>query len=308
MKINPLISIIIPVYNASRFLNKTIPSVLNQNYSNIELLLINDGSTDNSYEICSEYASLDSRIKLIDKINGGANPARGKGVEIAVGEYVYFMDADDTIGSNEIKTLYDLIGDADILMSGSQEEFVFNRIEYITALINHQIPLRLCGHMYRRSLLETSFFSTPKDIRMGEDMLSNLMIAKDLKLFKSIKFTQYHIDGSNSNSISRGFIRTTAYEKKFDELLSYILSQLINIDNLDRILALHRFESLKFLLIEQKKLNTEDPYIEKLFATNEFLPKKIFWLEKCIMQLKPLWLSAYVLRYLILFRRKFNIK
>lgn len=308
MSIRPTISIVIPVYNADKFLNQTISSVLKQSYLYIELILVDDGSTDNSLEICRKYAEQDSRVKVIEKENGGANPARGKGVENATGGYVYFMDADDTIGVQEIEILYKEIGDADILMSGSRFEFRLNQLEYVKALINHQIPLRLCGHMYRRSILEPSFFATPREIRMGEDMLSNLMIAQNVRLFKSIKYSQYHIDGSNMNSVSRGFVRSTAYEKKFDFLLISILSQLINIDNLDALLALHRFESLKFLLVEQKKVNTNDSYIKALFASNKYLPKGGYKLEVSIMRIRPLWLSAYILRYVILFKRKFNIK
>lgn len=218
----------------------------------------------------------------------------------------------DLLIFSSIKQLYSYfvvneIGDADILMSGSPNEFQLNKIEYIKALINHLIPLRLCGHMYRRSILEPSFFHTEREIRMGEDMLSNLMIAQNVRLFKSIKYTQYHIDGSNTNSISRGFIRSTAYEKKFDDLLVTILFRLIDIDNLDALMAQHRFVSLKFLLIEQKTVNTSDSYIKTLFNTRKYLPKGKYKFERYIMRLRPLWLSAYVLRYVILFKRKFNI-
>jgi len=302
----PQISVIIPVYNADKFLNYTIPSVLNQSFSSIELILVNDGSTDNSLEICLKFAQKDSRIKVIDKTNGGANPARGKGVEIARGEFIYFMDADDSLGPEELQTLYVKIGNADLLMSGCKDEYTFGKLDYIKAILNHQIPLRLCGHLYRRVILESTFFNTPEDLRMGEDMLSNLMIAKNLTLFKSTKFTQYQIDWSNSSSISRSFVRSASYEQMFDEMLTSIVSKLLNSRDLDSILAIQRFNTLKFLLIEQKYLNTENPFIIKLFANNKFLPKKIYIIERFIMNIKPLAISASLLRYWILFNRKYN--
>lgn len=300
-----LVSIIIPVYNAERFLDQTIPSVLNQQYSFLELILVNDGSTDNSLEICRKYADQDSRIKVVDKKNGGANPARGRGVEFAMGDYVYFMDADDTINTQEIERLCEEIGDADMLMSGSRNEYRLNRLEYITALINHQIPLRLCGHMYRRSILEVSFFDTPREIRMGEDMLSNLMIAQHVNVFKSIQYTGYHIDGSNADSVSRGFVRTLAYEKKFDDLLSSLLLRLLDGYNLDHLLARQRFESLKYLLIEDKHLDLNDEFVKDLFKSSRFLPSKRYWWEKQLMNIRPLTLSAFLLRKVLLFKRKF---
>lgn len=301
----PKVSIVIPVYNAERFLDQTIQSVLNQSYRSLELILVNDGSTDHSLEICKKYADQDFRIKVIDGKNAGANSARGKGVENAIGEYVYFMDADDTIGSQELQTLYNEIGDADLLMSGCRNELILNRWEYIKALLNHQIPLRLCGHLYRRSILERLFFDTPREIRMGEDMLSNLMIAQNVHLFKSIRFTQYHIDGSNANSLSRGFVRTVSYEKKFDDQLSFILHQLEDNNNADSLLAIQRFESLKYLLVEDKNLDLEDLFVKKLFTSGRFLPTNEYRWEKLIMKIRPLKLSAFVLRSLILFKRKF---
>lgn len=305
MEINSLISVIIPVFNAERFLDQTIPSVLNQSYSSLEIILVNDGSIDKSLEICKKYEGEDSRIKVIDIKNLGANPARGKGVENATGDYVYFMDADDTISNFEIEKLYKEIGDADMLMSGSQNEFRFNRIEYIKALINHQIPLRLCGHMYRRSILDPKFFNTPRDLKMGEDMLSNLMIAQNVNLFMSIRYTGYIIDGSNANSISRGFVRSVAYEKKFDDMLSNILSKYIDKSNFNRLVALQRFKSLQYLLIEDKNIDLNDEFVKQLFDSGKFLSNDKFRWEKIVMNIRPLSLSAFLLRKVLLFKRKF---
>lgn len=92
---NTLISIITPVYNVDEFIVETIESVLKQTYSNWELLLIDDGSTDNSAELCKQYADSDSRIKYFHKVNGGQASARNLGIENALGEYVTFLDSDD---------------------------------------------------------------------------------------------------------------------------------------------------------------------------------------------------------------------
>jgi len=106
MKIDDiLVSIIIPVYNVENYLKRCIDSVLNQTHRNIEIILIDDGSTDKSGKICDYYASIDSRIYVIHKENGGQSSARNEGLKIATGEYISFIDSDDLALPNMIQTL-----------------------------------------------------------------------------------------------------------------------------------------------------------------------------------------------------------
>ena len=104
-----LVSIIVPVYNVEKYLSKCIEILINQTYTNIEILLINDGSTDNSKKICEQFKEKDSRIKLINKENGGLSDARNKGLQEAIGKYIAFVDSDDYVEKNYIETLYSLI-------------------------------------------------------------------------------------------------------------------------------------------------------------------------------------------------------
>ncbi len=100
-----LISVIIPVYNSGRFLNAAIESVIKQSYANIELVLVNDGSTDNSGAICEKYAMADKRIQIISQKNSGPAGARNAGVRNAVGEFIFFLDADDLIEKDAFEIL-----------------------------------------------------------------------------------------------------------------------------------------------------------------------------------------------------------
>ena len=104
-KDKPLISVIIPVYKVEDYLEKCINSVINQTYTNLEIILVDDGSTDDSPKICDEYAKKDNRIKVIHKENGGLSDARNKGIEIASGEYIGFVDSDDWILPNMYEVL-----------------------------------------------------------------------------------------------------------------------------------------------------------------------------------------------------------
>lgn len=92
-----LISIILPVYNVEKYLFKCIDSIINQTYKNFEIILVDDGSLDSSGQICDEYATVDSRIKVIHKENGGVSSARNRGLDIATGKWVLFADPDDII-------------------------------------------------------------------------------------------------------------------------------------------------------------------------------------------------------------------
>ncbi|MCC9935333.1 glycosyltransferase family 2 protein, partial [Streptococcus agalactiae] len=89
------VSIIIPVYNVQSFLNECIESVLAQTYSNLEIILVNDGSTDNSGDICDYYSEIDGRIFVFHKNNGGLSDARNYGISRATGDYIYLLDSDD---------------------------------------------------------------------------------------------------------------------------------------------------------------------------------------------------------------------
>ena len=115
----PMVSIIVPVYNTGKYLSLCIESILNQSFTGFEILLIDDGSTDESGDICKEYAKKDSRIRVFHKENGGVSSARNIGLDNASGEWIYFVDSDDQILPGGLQTMVDCISDGvDIVMGG----------------------------------------------------------------------------------------------------------------------------------------------------------------------------------------------
>lgn len=106
---NSLISVIVAIYKVEAFLPKCIESILNQTYRNFELILVNDGSPDNSLNICNKYVSRDSRIKVLSKENGGQSTARNYALDVAKGEYIGFIDGDDWVEPEMYQTLYDVL-------------------------------------------------------------------------------------------------------------------------------------------------------------------------------------------------------
>lgn len=111
------LSVIVPIYNVEKFLRRCIDSIINQSYSNLEIILVDDGSPDNCGKICDEYAALDNRIKVIHQANGGLSAARNIGIDSATGEYVAFIDSDDYIASNMYDEMISLMetNDLDII-------------------------------------------------------------------------------------------------------------------------------------------------------------------------------------------------
>ncbi|MBQ5852329.1 MAG: glycosyltransferase family 2 protein, partial [Lachnospiraceae bacterium] len=100
-----MISIVVPVYNVEKYLERCVDSLINQTYENIEILLIDDGSKDNSGQMCDEYANKDSRITVYHKENGGLSDARNYGMDRAKGEYIIFIDSDDYVEPNMMEFL-----------------------------------------------------------------------------------------------------------------------------------------------------------------------------------------------------------
>lgn len=104
-----LISIIVPVYNVENYIKECINSIINQSYKNIEIILVDDGSTDNSGSLCEEFSLIDSRIVTFHKENGGLSDARNYGIRHSNGEYIMFVDSDDIIDKDIVNVLYTLI-------------------------------------------------------------------------------------------------------------------------------------------------------------------------------------------------------
>lgn len=176
------ISIIVPVYNVEKYLTRCIDSILAQTYQNIEVILVNDGSTDSSPAICDEYAQKDARISVIHKENGGLSSARNAGLDAATGEYIGFVDSDDFIApdmyANLLKTLdsdkvgiancmyvraFDSGKTADSRVPHNQNECI-SRINYLEELLLHVGDVSVCTKLFSHQIIG--------DIRFPEGKLN----------------------------------------------------------------------------------------------------------------------------------------
>lgn len=194
----PKISIIVPIYNAEKYIDRCMQSIYAQTLTDYEIILVNDGSKDNSLACCQAYADKDDRIRVIDKENGGAGSARNAGIEIAKGEYLAFPDADDWFEKEMYQELYDLAksGDFDIVFSGVNYyqqgkggQMVYSRSSYCTPVryttqkecrenVMTLFPTTIifdspCNKLYKRSLVLNNkiYF---RDLRRCQDAVFNI--------------------------------------------------------------------------------------------------------------------------------------
>ena len=205
-----LISVIIPVYNAGKFLKKSVESVINQSYKNFEIIFVNDGSTDNSGEICNQYAFADKRIKVISQKNRGPASARNAGVRNAAGDFVFFLDADDFIDKKTFEILVEKFEEykPDMVMANFRkfentgeiinqkatfspdgqpftgEEKILSKdeiLEYVRHFLRHPSNhlISYCwARLYKLSVIRDNNILAKEDMRLFEDFVFNLEYLK----------------------------------------------------------------------------------------------------------------------------------
>lgn len=251
-----LISIIIPVYKVEKYLEKCIQSVINQTYENLQIILVDDGSPDNCGKICDEYAKKDHRIEVIHKSNGGLSDARNKGLEIAKGEYIGFVDSDDYIEADMYEVLYNLLKqyNADVSICNfytvSQEKIAiknadngikeYTRIEILKEiLLDNNIQSYAWNKLYKKDLFDEIKYPVGKKY---EDIGTTFyLLEKCNKVVVTGKPEYYYINRQDSivNNVTETTItdyielimqRYDYIEENIKELSSY------NKDYLKRIL------------------------------------------------------------------------
>lgn len=210
---NPLISIIVPVYNAQKTLNRCIDSIMNQTFYDWELLLIDDGSIDKSGEICDKYAELDNRVKVFHKKNEGVCVARNFGIKSSIGKYITFIDSDDKVVKNYLSVIYENIRcGADIVFffskwiykDNSQVEILLdnfnsneqNAIEKeIALLMNNKTGHDLLGFtwnkIFKSSIIKEHHLGFIENLVISEDEIFTLDYCRYVKQLKVIPFSLY---------------------------------------------------------------------------------------------------------------------
>lgn len=242
---NPLISVVVPVYNVERYASRCIGSVLQQTYKNFELILIDDGSPDKSGKICDAYAEKDDRIKVTHKSNGGVSSARNMGIEMAQGEYIIFVDSDDWLPENALDSLIVQIEDRCDLVVGSYQKrdykisstILKTKTVFLLQLsadeflpfYNDGVFYTPWAKLFKREIIHKSNIRFDLDVKQGEDTLFVREYLKYCKIIKTTNEIVYFYNLLNENSASKKFFAdyylwSEKAVKSYSELLEVFIT------------------------------------------------------------------------------------
>ena len=264
---NPAISVIVPVYNTEKYLRRCIDSILSQTFTDFELLLINDGSTDSSGEICDQYAAKDERVRVFHKENGGVSSARNVGLDEARGEWIAFVDSDDWVEFGYLLAFWQADCSADLLVGTAiirKQDFpdrycMLTPVGLLTDIKSFlSFTLGTClmnvpwGKWFRRKLINTLRFNS--SLYVGEDTFFLLHYLQKVQSITILPF-------SYTNRTNYVFI-----EKSVPFNIKYQMSVDIAVRTLTMTMALYRTLSIESLCFEKfvsETRNMIEPYVKK---------------------------------------------
>lgn len=291
--LNPTISVIVSIYNIEKYVARAVESICNQTYKDLEIILVDDGATDNSGKICDEFAIKDSRIKVLHKENGGLSSARNEGVKVATGEYIAFVDGDDWIDESMYEDMilaiqkynadlaicnYKAVGKENTIDTSTENIAVFEGREtlkvFIEEDVRYQIQNAAWNKLYKRSLMGDLRFPEGK---LFEDIVyTTKLLAKSKKcVYLDQAYYNYIFDRSDSIMNSKKVERlltdqVPAYKEKGEFLLSIGEKELF---------LTHQFFFYKRMLLHYKEAKEKKP---------EGYQKFLKELRKVICE-KPIW-------------------
>jgi len=274
---NLLVSIIIPIYNSEAFLDKCIQSAINQTYKNIEVILVDDGSTDSSGKVCDEYAATDNRIKVIHKKNGGLVSSRKAGLELSTGDYALYIDGDDWIELDIIENYIDQVlkFNADVIVSShivnlegrtdtlrnslppgvynknQLKSIVYPKMLYTGNFSQFGIFSYSWGKLYKRDILLKNQLRVTEGITIGEDALCLYPTLLDANVLVILDQPYYHYRQRADSLIKT--LRTIELSK-----MEKVYNDLKEIFNDKGVLDI-MLPQLQYYLLSLLTINTEGP-------------------------------------------------
>ena len=279
----PAISVIIPVYNAQDGIKRCVDSLLNQSFKNFEIILLNDGSKDNSLNILKEYELKYSFVRVIDKQNEGVAVTRNKGILLAEGEYTMFMDNDDFVDSDYIETFYQAIHEKklDLVIGGYKRVNQDNQIIFSQNIQQSEwskyIIMAPWAKIYRTEFLKTNnleFF----DYGIGEDIIFNLAAYKTtdkIGLLDYKGYNWYYNNQSISNTSQRGF------SPEIDILV--LFSKILELGKPSELVVYYLKRYYVWYLLFSGKSSSDQEFIHQYIRIKEWLKE-----NKLISTISPL--------------------
>lgn len=251
-----LISVIVPVYNAEKYVERCVNSISNQTYSNLEIILVNDGSSDNSKSICESLAAKDPRIKLVNQENGGSSIARNTGLENATGDIISFVDSDDYIESIMLEKMLQLLNDNDLDVVEIERNATTDDVKFNDSFTIEN-PI-----IATERIINTNAFQVWKRIYKRA-------VVEDMRFIPKIIHQDVFFTIDVINKVSKiGFLNSPLY-KYNRESIGIIRS---NYSFMKRDIAIRATEYIKENIINNKRLNkVMDSYIVGYYTDHYFL-------------------------------------
>lgn len=254
------------MYNAALYIKACIMSLLNQTFTDFEIIIVDDGSSDNSYFFCKNEFLTESRVRLLHQENKGVSSARAYGVREAVGDYIFFVDADDTVKNNILGVLYHkIIEGYDMVVSESPFEGEFLGREFVKFILEQKIFVCIWGKLIRREFLTTKTMNLPAEINVGEDLALNVKIGLLMNkvYFLAENFYNYQY---NPNSVMANRKITLDYEIRFHHLIRNILGD--KISQYFYSYKLLQLSSLKGLVLAKAEIDYNADWIHDLLKNS----------------------------------------
>ena len=313
---NELISVIVPVYNVEKYLRKAVQSIQNQTYKHLEIMLINDGSTDSSGNICDELANSDSRIVVIHKKNGGVSTARNEAQKLAKGNYVIYVDSDDYIHEEMIQSLYEqlIAENADVsscsvmnVYQNSQTPqcsdenlyFVYNQEEFLREyLIGQRVQGTLGNKLIRKKITDQLEFPVGKIYEDAYYHLQLVQVAKKYVVHTKPYYYYYHRNQSLTTNPyhERDLVYLDVYQKFYD-LVQQQYPRIINE-------AFFRLSYAYFYIFDKMLLESDFEKINQFKLVRDYLKKNAIQIAKNTIFQKGRRIAALALKINIYLYRK----
>lgn len=284
----PFVSLIIPLYNAEKYIRRCLDSAMQQTFSDMEIIVVNDGSEDSSLEICREYEKMDSRFHVIDKENTGVSDSRNRAIDLAQGEYLQFLDSDDWLAPDATESLVyaakkydcDLVIADFYRVDGAvftekqhiRERGLLTREQYAEYMMQEPADFYygvLWNKLYRHSIIKDYQIRMNLELRWCEDFLFNLSYIRHAKRFTAIQTPIYYYMKRKGSIVSSDWKKANAVLLKFQLLKEYkALYQSMNLyeENKLRInayvLAIAKDGGVAAPMSRRRKKLDEEDYIE----------------------------------------------
>lgn len=295
-----LISVIIPVYNKEKYIKETILSIINQSYNNLEIIIVNDGSTDTSKDICMEFEKKDDRIRLINTENHGAGHARNIGIDIAKGKYISFIDADDYVNRDYYNILYNMMVkyEADIaeckyirvkqneknIQNKKKDNIkLFTNIQKLEILYGEDVheyvnSVIMCNKLFKKELFKKTYY--PENRVIDDEFITYKLIYKSKKIVTTDRELYFYVQSEDS------VMRNNFKEKRvidtidvYDEVYKFSVDN--NIQEIQEEVLI-RYLNYCIELVHKTKLSEQIHEKDKVirFIQEKFEEKKKIYYDK----------------------------